>query len=137
MEEKWTRWEPIDGLEGQYAIKSVIEDTEAFTLNLFKWDDSKKKVLITFDGIVCSYRSTDETYRDKLICDLEEKYGATFLSGWTFFKVNNSNYVKWLSEQSYGISDHFSCTQHFSILGVDCVFDIIASYEPKVEIINE
>ncbi len=64
-------------------------------------------------------------------------FDATFLNGWTFFKVDNSNYVKWLSEQSHGISNHLSCTQHFSILGVDCVFDIIAGYEPKVGLINE
>lgn len=137
MEEKWTRWEPINGLEGQYAIKTLIDDTEAFTLHLFKWDNPNKKVLIKFDGIICSYRSTDETYRYKLIEYLEEKYGSNFYKDWTFFKVNNSNYVKWLSEESCSISDHFSCTEHFSILGIDCVFDIIASYEPKVEIINE
>ncbi len=137
MEEQWIKWEPISGLKGNYNINLVLNDPKTFKIILSDYDNPKSQVIITFEESVASYRDTDETYRYKLICDLGEKYGKEFYINWGLFKVKNSNYIKWLSEQSYGISDHFECNHHFAILGVNCVLDIIASYEPKVEMINE
>jgi hypothetical protein len=48
------------------------------------------------------------------------------------FKVANSEYLEWISNQSYGIAETEKLT-HFSIIAVDSIIDIIAAYEPKIE----
>jgi hypothetical protein len=62
---------------------------------------------------------------------LTEKYGREFYKNWSFFKVTNSEYVKWLSEKSCAYADEFSFT-HFSIVGSDEIIDVLARYEPTV-----
>src|SRR3989304_7328130 len=109
MQEEWTRWEPIEGLGKSYEIDSVSNDNKnGFVVLLSEYNDEKKRLRVAFENSVCSYRSTDETLRCKKIEQLNDKYGTYFYSKWAFFKVTNSEYLQWLSEQSCTISDDYS-----------------------------
>jgi len=72
--------------------------------------------------------------KSSVINKIDERYGTEFYAEWTFFKVTNSEYIQWLSEQSYGIAESESLI-HFSILAGDSIVDVIAAYEPKITII--
>jgi hypothetical protein len=61
--------------------------------------------------------------------------GEIFMLIGHFFKVNNSAFLKWISEQSCTISDDRSLI-HFSILAENIVLDIANPSGPKVEIIQ-
>jgi hypothetical protein len=135
MSEEWIRWIPISGLAPKYSIESVSDSFDGFKVVLFEEFDKKERVIIKFEETVSAYRSTDESYRSKLIVDLDKKYGRDFYGDWTFFKVNNSLYLQWLSEQSCTISDHINLL-HYVILGGDFVVDFISGLEPNVEIIK-
>jgi hypothetical protein len=63
---------------------------------------------------------------------IDEKYGTEFYSQWTLFKVTNSEYLEWISNQSFDIAESENLT-HFAIVVVDSIIDIIAAYEPKIE----
>lgn len=136
MTEQWSRWEPIEGLSSKYSIESISNTIDGFELLLADSDDEKKMIRIIFENSVYAYKSTNETFRCKLIYDLDEQYGTNFYGNWTFFKVNNSSYIKSMSEESCGISDSQPLI-HFSILASDSVVDIIAVYEPIVQLIQK
>lgn len=132
MKEQWERWEPISGLANKYYIDSIIDEARGFKVILSESDDETKKILVLFEDSIDAYRNTDESFRLKIIHDLDQKYGTDFYGDWTFFKVTNSTYIQWLSEQSYGTSDYQSFV-HFSFITADSILDVITNYEPKVE----
>lgn len=132
MQENWERWEPISGLSSKYYVESLSDSIEGFRILLSDAYDEYKKVEVLFEDSVHAYRSTDESFRQSVINKIDERYGTEFYSEWTFFKVTNSEYIQWLSEQSYGIAESLT---HFSILAGDSIVDVIAAYEPKIAII--
>lgn len=132
---QWIKWEPIECLSSKYYIHSISDGLEGFIIVLSDANDENKKVKVIFEDSVHTYRSTDESFRQSTINDLDEIYGTQFYSDWTLFKVSNSDYMQWLSAQSYSIIDSESLIQ-FTLLAVDSVVEIIAAYEPKVELLS-
>ncbi|MEV2911262.1 hypothetical protein ABNF65_22305 [Paenibacillus larvae] len=135
MEEKWGRWEPKVGLSSKYYVESLSDSIKGFRILLSDVNDEKKKIEVTFKESVHAYRSTDESFRQSSINIIDEKYGTEFYAEWTFFKVNNSKYIQWLSEQSYGIAESETLI-HFSFVARDSIVDVIAAYEPEIKIIR-
>ena len=66
---------------------------------------------------------------------MSQKYGSDFYNNWSFFKVQNSEYLQWLANKSHGWSDSFSFT-HFCILSGDEMIDIVTNYEPEIKVIK-
>ncbi|MDQ0087496.1 hypothetical protein J2T12_000890 [Paenibacillus anaericanus] len=130
MEENWERWEPISDLTSKYYVESISDSVKGFSVLLSDAKDENKKIEVLFEESVHAYRSTDESFRQNTINSVDERYGTEFYVDCTFFKITNSEYIQWLSDQSYGIADSESLF-HFSFLAVDSVLDIIATYEPK------
>lgn len=133
MQENWERWEPVSGLSSKYYVESLSDTVEGFRVVLSDANDEKKKVEVIFEDSVHAYRSTDESFRQSIINTIDERYGTEFYTEWTFFKVSNSEYIQWLTEQSYGIAES-EPLMHFSFLAVDSIVDVIAAYEPKIKI---
>lgn len=135
MSEQWVRWEPIQNLAQRYSIESISDTLDGFKIVLFEENAEQNKLQIFFDNSVDAYRSTYESFRQKIINDLHEKYGQSFYVNWSFFKINNSSYVQWLSEESYGITDMIG-VMHFSIVTKEEIVDIIACYQPDVKLLE-
>jgi hypothetical protein len=134
MSEKWTKWKPIKGLAPNYYIDSVIDTIDGFKIELSPSRDKNQKVLVLFSNSVDSYRSVDESFVGNILYQLSEQYGKDFFHKWTFFKVTDSYFLKWLSQQSDGISE-YRPLMHFSFIAIDSIVDVICDYEPKVELL--
>ena len=130
--EVWIRWEPAPHLVNRYYIESVCNNCNGFNILLAEEEVPENKVYVRFKDWVNGYRHTDETLRAHLVHELHKKYGVQFCSQWTFFRVLNSSYLAWLSEQSSTISDHMNL-MHFVIFDSDTAIDIAATYEPTIE----
>lgn len=135
MTEQWVKWEPVEGLSANYYMESILDTSDGFTIHFFDTNDEEKRIQVIFEYSVSAYKSTNESYRLNTMHKLAEHYGKHFYEDWTFFKIANSSYVQWLSEESYGITNslHFI---HFSFLTPNSFLDVIATYEPKVILIN-
>lgn len=132
MSEKWIRWEPIKNLARKYYIESIAESIEdPFKVILSDAGNKGKNVLISFSNGVRAYRSTDKPYALDTIHFLVKTYDKDFYVDWAFFKIENSEYLKWLSEKSCGISDYQHLI-HFCILAADSIVDIAVDYEPTI-----
>ncbi|KKC50156.1 hypothetical protein VE23_24420 [Paenibacillus sp. D9] len=130
MEKNWQRWEVEVGsdLSSKYYVESISDSINGFRILLSDANDESKRVEVLFEDSVRAYRSTDESF--STINNLDGRYGTEFFSDNTFFKVTNSEYIHWLSLQSYGIAESETFF-HFSFLAVDSIVDVIAAYEPK------
>jgi len=135
MLERWVRWEPIEGLSFKYFIKEIIDNPNLFKIVLKPLNSEQKSIEVLFENGVRVYRRTDESFRAKLVHDLDEKYKVDFYKNWTFFKVENSEYFFWISDQSYEWSDVHSFI-HFSLIASNAVVDVLADYEPVVKFID-
>lgn len=130
MEEKWIRWEPIPNLAKKYYVESITDNTDGLKIVLY--NDLDEKVLVLFPDTLRSYRNTCESFLVETIEDLEENYGSDFYGQWTFFRVTNSQYLKSLNEESYGISERYDF-KHFCLLTMEAMIDIATGSEPTVE----
>src|SRR5437764_1064226 len=130
MQEKWTRWEPIIGLSKKYHSKLISNSySRGFRINLA--DENDKRVSILFSGSVISYRVTSESHIFNTLTFLEANYETKFYSEWTFFKIENSEYLDWAKKQL--IAEDYLQLTHLCILADDLMLDFITTYEPKVK----
>jgi len=135
MSETWIQWKPVEGLAQQYDIDSVVDTINSFKIVLSEMDDSQKRLEVHFDSGVDAYKLTDESYWLYSLYRLGEKYGEDFDGYRSFFKVENSSYLSWLSKESFEISDSRNFT-HFAFLGVGSILEVITNYEPKIKVLG-
>jgi hypothetical protein len=136
MEEQWKQWKPVQGLANKYYIDAVLDEHKGLIIWFSELYSREKKVCLTFKGSVQAYRLTDESYELALHDILGAKYGSAFYGKWTFFTIENSLYMKWLSEQSGGSREIYMCT-HFSYLASNVVLDVIAHADPHIIFVDE
>lgn len=135
MQEKWSRWEPINNLSKKYYVESITDSiTDGFKIILINDQNPEKKVLLSWPNTVYAYRSTYESFTLLTLHNLSENYGTEFYD-WTFFKIENSEYLKWISEQSYEITESLNFI-HFCIYGTESMVEILDNSEPTVTLIG-
>jgi len=134
MTDDWEQWKPISGLLVHYDISSLVDKGGGLFISLVEAKrigeefNANSHVQILFNRTF-AYRNTYETYRYKLILELSEKYGTTFYADWKLFKVHNSSYVKWISDESCTISDDMEL-MHFAFITDDVILEVLATCEP-------
>jgi hypothetical protein len=116
MNEKCNKWNPKENLIEKYYINSVKDDDNGLTIKLFNRNNNKN-LIIKWYGIIDSYMYSKEGSNRELYNSLDSKK-------WTFFKMTDSKYVKWIKEQSCGIYDDREYI-HFIIIGSNAVLDIL------------
>ena len=134
--EQWIKWEPIKNLSSKYYEESFSDDENGLKFILV--DAINKRRRITVEIRSDSYLKRNQEFRQATINFLDKHYGSKFHSEWTFFKIINSKYIKWLSEESYGVfdlNDDEYPLNHFVFLTENSIIDIVDSWEPKVKFI--
>lgn len=69
-----------------------------------------------FDGLVLSYRNTDEGTLLRTLEHLHKHDGVDFFGDWTLFQVTDSNYLKWIAEESENMYEKIYDIQHYVFL---------------------
>jgi hypothetical protein len=135
MNEQWLLWN--ENLAGKYNITSITYTLDGgFKIELEQCKNCKVKIKLFFERGVYAYRFADEILMSNLITQLVEKYGINSVKDRTFYTVDNSEYLSWLSSKSGGLADYRSL-QHFAFICSDSTLDVIANYEPTIEVIEE
>lgn len=133
--EKWIKWEPLPDLEAKYNIDSVSDNDKGFKIILSGTKHNKKRVEVHFPFSPNFYKSTNETFWLKSFDNLNKLQKDISYGDWTFFIVENSLSLLWLSDQSYGISNERDL-HHFSFIAMDVILEVINSDEPTVKFID-
>ena len=134
--EVWSRWEPdVPNLASKYYIASACYSYDGFKV-ILEEEGGGQKVELLFPYGISSVRVTEEGMELRIGDSLFDKYGPDFYRNWTFFKVEQSEYLKWLSIQSYEISD-ICKVKHFVLLGGNCMIDIATIHDlPEIKILS-
>jgi hypothetical protein len=134
LTEKWSRWEPIEGLGHNYYLDGLVDNIDELIVRLSSEQDQSLGVEVRFDSALC-YRVSEESFRQDTIRQLHLKYGGDFYAQWAFFKVEESNYLDWISRESYEFSSYVGLT-HYCLKGLESFVDIAASDAPVVKLIK-
>lgn len=129
MAEKYSAWRsPID-LQSSYVLDRVDDVAGGFYVTLLDQSNENIKIKIIFQNSIHAHQLFIDqdivTYRKSCI---NNPYSI-------FFTVQNSEYLKWLHEQSYDIWDD-SGEIHFMIVLEGAIIDIFATKEPCIEIMG-
>jgi hypothetical protein len=136
MEEYCENWEPLSGLISKYNIdftEYTINST--FKILLGEAYSQGRNVSVIFKDGIYAHRDTDESFRLSPIQMLRDCGEIKSRIRWTFFKVKNSLYIKWLLEESNSAADS-SQLMHFLFAGENSILDVVATYEPIVEFVD-
>lgn len=136
MNEQWIKWQPIPGLEGQYSLEELCEGIHGFEIILINSKDRTKKIRVLWKNWVESFAKLQGDLVTETKTFLDEQYGAGFHESWSFFMVEDSAYLKKLSEESGILSDSYDVI-HFALITPDSIIHIIPTCEPKVSWITE
>lgn len=134
-QEEWMQWFPIDGLSPRYSIIEIVQDLKNFRILLADESDSDKKLRVVFENSIDVYRLTDEGYRLNLLGTLDKQYGTSFYAEWSFFKVKNSRYIRWIERESCGFFDPEGYI-HFVFIDSNNILEIVVNYEPRFEFVT-
>ena len=102
--EQWIKWVPVDELEKKYDIIAIYYDFDGFKVIFRPIDEQKKLLQMLFESGTDCHRETNESF---IYSYFENPDVFIDDPNWTFFKVKNSKYLKWLSENSHQSSDFF------------------------------
>ncbi len=130
--EQWLRWQPLIKMNGEYIIRSCTNDNFCTLAIVLEQQTHKDRTLhISFNSLE-AYRVTNETYKLQLWQYLSSTHGNLDRK-WPLFVVEDSTYLKLLSQESQGITNYLNF-KHYCIMDSEWVLDIAARPEPRVEL---
>lgn len=133
MTTKIRLWKPLNNLSGTYWFENLSLTDGNFVFIYEKDKQPNSKVHIICTGGIASFRYTNETYTNGYnYLDSPEEIKA--IRPWSFYIVEDSEYLKKISEDSGGLSDEFDF-KHYCIISGNEVLDLIYPIAPVVEII--
>lgn len=129
---QWRQWKPCSGLAQKYTLDTVCDKNKKLKISLFETGDEQNKIEIKFEKSVCLYAITDETLFIGTLGKLGEDYGSKFYSEWSFFKIQNSSYLK-----RFNSIDSNTSFNHFTFLFSESMVDVVSIGEPKFEFVTQ
>lgn len=132
--EQWVRWKPLQELSGRFLVDDLHMSHVGVRILLIS-ENNDIKIEILFDGPTYAYRCTNESLCFGIFPSLGVRYGHDFYANWSFFKINNSDYLQWVASKTTGSIDDYTL-DHFCIIGNNDVFEILSRYEPLIKIIS-
>jgi hypothetical protein len=133
---KYSTWAPMKEMLGEYQITEFMHTFDGLTIYLSKCEadkDTRLKVYFPGADVVC--RTLNETYTGKFNRSWKELFKDIRPIG-PLFKVENSEYMKMLSEESDELIDMLDF-KHYAILDSEWTFDIASQCQPQVELFIE
>lgn len=130
MHEIWEKWTPreVENSSEIFSLETLQYDQDGLDLILTS-DDLTTKLIAHFDEHLC-FRVIDEG--DFLRTQNQIKT----ISGWTFFKVKQSSFLRWFHEESYNIRKSDDII-HYAFVTPDDIVDILSLAPPKVMLGDE
>lgn len=125
--EKWIKWNPVDKISQRLDFISFSYDENGILIRLRDLS-TNSSVDLRYESVF-SFRNTDEGRRLKLLNTLSKNYGDSFYKEWSIFKVEFSEYTKWLNEETYGMYENYEIEHHVYITSND-ILEIVTAHEP-------
>lgn len=129
LQEQWNKWLPMPLIKGMYRVENMQGDLWNLEVLLISLEPPYKQLRIFFKFALIAYQYTLLPYRRKSLKAITKQLGIDGNS-WTFFKVSNSDYTKWLSQQSCEINSTEDFT-HYVFITPDIMLDVACWGPPQ------
>lgn len=126
MKDVFVDWKPIAELPAELFLFHVETEFKGITILLKELTPEENIVKIVFNSVLCQ-RITQETGRSRMF----HEYGIT-----GFKTSKNSEFLRWFTEESFGIFDEWELT-HYLIITEEHVIDVISGLPVLVELTKE
>ncbi len=120
-------YRPLDcaSLRGRsFDDSSLVDAAGVLTLTLV--DELSRQVHLTFQEFI-AYRKLDEGDALRAVDEIRDNG----IQGMGVFVVENSDFLTWLAAESHHVREAQDM-QHFCILTLNSVIDVVAFKEPKI-----
>lgn len=130
VKEKWLIYKedfiPLDN----YEVLEIVQNVEGTKITM---GGNSNDLIIKF-SFIDSLRVSDEGRRLRTYNEVEEiqKYREEFY-GNPLYKVQNSEFLKWIEIESAGI---YTDMVHYAIVTINNIVDMVSSFPPEIEIKN-
>lgn len=128
-------WKPFN-IANEPTLKRQIEianNTESLNA-IFK--QANKNIIAQYTGGWYSYKVTISIAFEEKIKFLRQHKKINIPQDVFIFKVENSDYLQWLKEESYGVYEYGNFKmEHFVFIGSNIVFEVLATCEPTIKIV--
>ncbi|MFA6095073.1 MAG: hypothetical protein WC757_04285 [Candidatus Paceibacterota bacterium] len=128
MNDIYINWEPLKDIPRVLYCEGIHDDYEGFRILLVGEDERSPILRIKFDS-ARSYKNSDEGDLLKTIASINNP-GRSSL-----FLVENSSWIKWFHEETYGIHKNKNF-KHFAIYTPNDCIDVMSEFAPIVEWLN-
>jgi hypothetical protein len=127
MEEKYNKWEPVQGIENEMWVEALHDDYEGLRILLKGNSESSGILSISFPQYYV-YRNVDESYRHKLW-----RKGNFEQRDWCLFKTAASEFIDWLFDESGGVYSKEEMIHYVIKTGADVIEVVANQTPPKAE----
>jgi hypothetical protein len=128
----WIHWNPIKEMNDDFYIDSYNQNFKGLLIELSGKIEKNKKLRIFFRGSYVISMVTNETFRTRLGEHFRKNRNTSGLKG-PLFKVEDSEYMRYLSEESYSFTDAYEF-KHYFIEDEEWNFDVASIASPQIEL---
>jgi hypothetical protein len=128
-QEVFKLWKPITDVPRSWNWRGLGDSPSGLVVELEDGDDPSRVLRISF-GITEAYRACDESKRLKTLKAIGEQHPN--LRGYTFFIIENSEFLEWFHGESLGIWIERPIT-HYQVCTSGDIIDVLSEVEPTVE----
>lgn len=126
-------WKPLDTISGKYWLESLALIDEKFVFIYRKHQQKNIQVHVICGGGLPSFRYTNETYLEGFTY-FDDPEEMEKIRPWCFYTVEDSEYLKKISDESGELSDILGFN-HYCIISENETIDLVYPAEPIVEIV--
>jgi hypothetical protein len=134
MEKKIKLWKPLLSIGGEYWFENLSLKDGNFHFLYKKVNQENINIRIVCSGGIATFKYTNETFTGSFIYGDDNVEEVKKLEPWSFFIIEDSQYLRQTSLDSGGLSDSFNF-KHYCIITMDETLDLIYGLEPIVEIL--
>lgn len=130
----WKKYFVDNFINTNFKIIDVINDTDGLFIRL-KFESLKPDIRVSFSEGVVAYTVTPTKFLMESLGVIQKKYGADFFEI-PFFVIYDSDYLKWIYEESYGFFNENEPDdiklKHYVIIGTNLVFEVLTNDTPCI-----
>lgn len=125
-------WKPLENISGRYWLENMLLIDCNYVFVYKKHKEENIKIHVVCNGFPASFMYTNETYEGGYTHLDNER--IKIVHPWCFYTVEDSLYLKKISDDSQGLSDIIGL-KHYCIISGDERVDIIHAVDPLVKLI--
>ncbi|MBG0917870.1 hypothetical protein [Exiguobacterium sp. SRB7LM] len=128
---EWEKWIPVESIPERLHKESLIDDGDSLRIIVSDATEGQKYSFL-FDGLLLSYRNSDEGSRLRMLEHLDRYYAHLEYGNWTLFKMKNSSYLEWFAQESLERYVGMGEVEHYVFLTSNDVIEVLSADPPTV-----